>query len=902
MNICCVISFISLVLIAVGQSQAKLFEISNKSPSSKLTRRIIIVKCCGFKRCLPSRANLKNRTIPTTSKRSKPSQFTESGFASFSSNEAIPTGNYGGLKQTAAGESTMETLENDALKEIEDFITDGGVVTSTKTTTTTFRGNDKKGTRNSVSVASSKSIFSTKYEETSGATAVAPEILRSSPTETAPKSEMMALSTLPTFFPTEAATIFSTTVASSSTMTRATTSLKTTTTPAPCFLNCSDFNDFLLRMPTQKPSQSDGSIQYSTSCKRQYYVSKTAVSRNEAALRCKALDMNLLTVTSLEELNCLSSFPDTFWTSGSMEGKNCGLEKRFSWCSTGYDISPTLISMEKFWLRTDATPSTLERCLAVVTSINPLNQGMIYRNCDDALPYICQFNVDCPKQCQKNPSLFDPAGNLIDQSSYGVWIDIESYTYLLGNKPMSWLSSWQQCCALGMETLNIDNAAEQLGLTNLTFGATLNTWKMNFNYWTSATRKGSPVGQWSWCEPYGPTIFPPNLTWQGGQPDNNGGNESCVHYRFVLNSTGTILTDRNCANKLIFACKTRRVEIPKPCIASCPGKSCRRDATIFDVDNKLIDYTTYGEWFDGCGRTNLFYTKNKLNWTSGREQCCALGLTMTSMESAGKLSCLSKTVIKFAPLTYGDFWLSGTNLGCPSGFRWCSLDRDFINPELRWKTGHPVEGLNCVYLESRNGSVLLATADCAEEKNLLCDLRRKAASSQIAMQNECAEIWNIPSDQIDFLLNTTAFGSATISQNLKCFLKCIGFDMGVFKLGKLIDIDTLRQIELVTQEEPVKLEQGFAAYDECSGIKLDDECVTAHEIYKCGFEKAPTIVTNIVKNNYDATNMGSSPIPFYPVRRTCWLSKFVSLRCKPNCYRFDQPVGKRRHWFNGDSC
>ncbi|XP_065345661.1 uncharacterized protein LOC135943158 [Cloeon dipterum] len=545
MNICWVIGFISLALIAVGQSQAKVFKIANKAHSSKATRRIIIVKCCGFKRCLPSRAALKNRTIiRTTSEKSssKPSQFTESGFASVpSSNEAIPTGNYGGLKQTAAGESTMETSENDALEEIKYTITDGDVITTTKTTT--VPGKVQEGAGNSVS----ESIFSAKYEKTSGATKNAHEILSSSSTKT---ETIMAFSTSSTFFPT----IFSTTAATSSTVTRATTSLKTTTTPAPCFLNCSDFNDFLL-MPTRKPSQSDGSIQYSTSCKRQYYVSKTAVSRNEAALRCKALDMNLLTVTSLEELDCLSSFPDTFWTSGSMEGLNCGLEKRFTWCSTGYDISPTLISTEKYWLRTDTTPSTLERCLAVVTSMNPLNQGMTHRNCDDALPYICQFPVDCPKQCNKNASLFDPAGNLIDKSSYGVWIDIESYTYLLGNKPMSWLSSWQQCCALGMETLNIDNAAEQLGLTNLTYGATPKTWKMNFNYWTSATWKGSPVGQWSWCEPYGPTIFPPNLTWERGQPDNNGGNEICIHYRFVLNSTGTILTDRNCANKLIYACK-----------------------------------------------------------------------------------------------------------------------------------------------------------------------------------------------------------------------------------------------------------------------------------------------------------------------------------------------------------
>ncbi|XP_065346206.1 uncharacterized protein LOC135943549 [Cloeon dipterum] len=208
---------------------------------------------------------------------------------------------------------------------------------------------------------------------------------------------------------------------------------------------------------------------------------------------------------------------------------------------------------------------------------------------------------------------------------------------------MSWSSSWQQCCALGMESLNLEDAAEQQGLSSLTIGKNATDWKMNFNYWTSGTRKGAPLGHWSWCKADGPTVFSPSLTWERGQPDNKNGNESCVHFRFVLNATAAIMTDRNCTNRYIYACKS--------------------------------------------------------SWKNARDQCCVIGMKLMSIESTEKLNCISKLMTKFASLTVGDYWLSGTNLGCPSNFRWCSLDRDFVNPELGWKEGHTKKGLNCVYLE-----------------------------------------------------------------------------------------------------------------------------------------------------------------------------------------------------------
>ncbi|CAB3370396.1 Hypothetical predicted protein [Cloeon dipterum] len=837
----------------------------------KTQQRKHIIKCCGFRKCLPNKNAMKFRTSPTIKNASDVAIAT-----SRHENAVTATGSRAEDEQKSFV-PTFSDSYHDFTRTSAGFTSDNVPVDNLQSSTpdvTTKESTDQGVVKGFSEFPEIPSIptpsTGTLTAGTSGATAVA--ILTSlSHNQTSETSQQDTTTT--TQFLAGTTRITSTKITTST----------TTTTPAPCQLTCTDFHNFLLN-PTEKPSQADGSLQNVPTCNnRQYFVSNTAVSRNEAGLRCKAMKMTLLTVATLEELDCLSNLKaDTFWTSGSNEDKNCDSEKKYAWCSTGYNVTSSLVSLDKFWLPTTAAPSSLDRCLAVVTS----KKGMVHRKCSDPLPFICQFSVDCPKMCNKNDSLFDSAGNIINRTSYGLWLNIGKYTYLLGNKPMPWLASYLQCCTLGMEGLNIDSKTEQLALTNYSLSFNISDWKANFNYWTSGTWKGAPAGQWSWCEPSGPSIFAPGIVWERGQPDNNGGNESCVHFRFVLNATGTVLTDRNCSNKFIFACKTEiTTTTPKPCTASCPKETCVRNATLFDSDKILKNFFSYGNWYDGCGRNFLIYTANSSQWKTAWNQCCDIGLTLASMESAGKLSCYSKITSKFAPATYGDFWLSGTDLGCDSYFRWCSRSQDFVNPELRWKAGHPQAGLDCVYLEVRNGSVLLVTANCNEEKNFLCEVRKKA-TFQKAMQAECAETWDITADQIDLLLNATAFLAATISINLKCFLKCIGVENGMFDLGALNSIATLRQIEFASQEQPEKLEQGFVAYDDCSGKTSDDECVTAYETFKCGQEKAPALVSKIITNNFGNATLLYPPTPCIPIRRTCWLSD--SIPCQINQTAIDK--------------
>jgi hypothetical protein len=82
----------------------------------------------------------------------------------------------------------------------------------------------------------------------------------------------------------------------------------------------------------------------------------------------------------------------------------------------------------------------------------------------------------------------------------------------------------------------------------------IGNWKFNFNYWTSATSRGSK-GQWNWCTGTSSLPLTSNLTWAFNQPDNKGGVEECLHMRLMQNSTGVALSDRNCSDKFVIACE-----------------------------------------------------------------------------------------------------------------------------------------------------------------------------------------------------------------------------------------------------------------------------------------------------------------------------------------------------------
>jgi len=101
-----------------------------------------------------------------------------------------------------------------------------------------------------------------------------------------------------------------------------------------------------------------------------------------------------------------------------------------------------------------------------------------------------------------------------------------------------------------MLPLSLDSVQEQKCLSNLTTGNLTG----NYNYWSGGTQQGCR-GSWRWCGASGAPLDD-LLLWEQGQPDNKGGRQDCVHLK-KSNVSGLILTDRNCTDKYIFACKVQ---------------------------------------------------------------------------------------------------------------------------------------------------------------------------------------------------------------------------------------------------------------------------------------------------------------------------------------------------------
>jgi hypothetical protein len=128
---------------------------------------------------------------------------------------------------------------------------------------------------------------------------------------------------------------------------------------------------------------------------------------------------------------------------------------------------------------------------------------------------------------------------------------IYANTSLLNLRQVTYQQNWDTCCSLGMVPLSLDSVSEQECLSSITKST---NWTGNRNYWAGGTQKDCR-GSWSWCGGTdGRRSISDDIMWEEGQPDNLGGRQDCVHIKNV-NGTGLRLTDRNCTDRYILACK-----------------------------------------------------------------------------------------------------------------------------------------------------------------------------------------------------------------------------------------------------------------------------------------------------------------------------------------------------------
>jgi len=90
---------------------------------------------------------------------------------------------------------------------------------------------------------------------------------------------------------------------------------------------------------------------------------------------------------------------------------------------------------------------------------------------------------------------------------------------------------------------------------------------------------------------------------------------------------------------------------------------------------------------------------------------------------------------------------------CPEKYFWCSNDGQFEKGEVLWAAGQPDPKLgDCVYFKVKNATNAssLFTGNCAEEKNFVCEVRRKGTAGK-AQAIECMELWDV-TERIIFYL------------------------------------------------------------------------------------------------------------------------------------------------------
>ncbi|XP_059489968.1 uncharacterized protein LOC132205109 [Neocloeon triangulifer] len=91
----------------------------------------------------------------------------------------------------------------------------------------------------------------------------------------------------------------------------------------------------------------------------------------------------------------------------------------------------------------------------------------------------------------------------------------------------------------------------------------------------------------------------------------------------------------------------------------------------------------------------------------------------------------------------------------------------------------------------------------------------------------------------------------------------------------------LKLMELVTQDTPSTMDQGFKVYDQCSTVTGNDECDLAARTYDCGVEKMPNITQNMVNVGKGSPVVLTPPIECVPVLRSCVTANSVSCVANP---------------------
>ncbi|CAB3387555.1 Hypothetical predicted protein [Cloeon dipterum] len=452
----------------------------------------------------------------------------------------------------------------------------------------------------------------------------------------------------------------------------------------------------------------------------------------------------------------------------------------------------------------------------------------------------------------KNSSLFDRNNNLIDPHSYGNWREICGEMFLFGRTIVTWEANVRSCFSIEMKPLAFETSEKFACFKAFT---KQEVWQHNFNYWTSGRRLfDNNTFRWGYYTNSEP--FPDSPSSQG--PD-------CVHIALVKNNK-TELTRKNCSNTYVLSCKGKTTPAPPCFLPSCPNVSCAKNNSLYssapDWSFKyLTDPKKFGTWKKINFRTFMFSLPAK-SWSQAVSFCCSIGMKLLSLDVDYKYDGLSKIIGDQLNLS-GKYWTSGTDNGCSGTFAWCAVNKKVRN--AIWGRGEPhLGGSKCLAIDASGANAALSTEFCDKNFQFICEARAtlNASTHGRALKDECAANLNVSIFEQDNIFNNTKF-----DVKIKCFLKCLSENGGLFLNGRFVDEQLIKIVELISTDHTQMMDD-FKVVDECSHLQGMDECDTAAMVCQCGQEKAPTLLANVVK--VVELNSSGEESPLQPTVGQCY--------------------------------
>ncbi|XP_059471660.1 uncharacterized protein LOC132194422 [Neocloeon triangulifer] len=480
--------------------------------------------------------------------------------------------------------------------------------------------------------------------------------------------------------------------------------------------------------------------------------------------------------------------------------------------------------------------------------------------------------------------MFESDGTLKDSSSYGFWETACGSLILFGSKIVNWEENVKICCQLGMTPLKINTSAKQSCLNSI---VNVSTWRYNYNYWTYGLKFNDSIKEafW-WCDPISATeVSNGTVEWKAGQPDNMGGNESCLHLQVVHKDSKMVVTDRNCADDYMLACESF-VTTPAPKCTSgrCPDISCVRIEKLFLDKTKtsnpnppLLDPFSHGSWQSVNGRA-YFFSKDKANWNEAYKTCCSLGLKFLSVEQKNEMDTLLKAMNTNPNVEEITYWTSGSDADCSGKHAWCAVGKMFR--DVIWDSGEPANSLDksCVTISLSKSNAKLGTEGCKKNFNFICEVRDTSNSTDNgrAIMNECAQKnQDVNVSDIDLRTNF-----ASLDRTAMCYLKCVAEEAGFLNsYGVKVDTNTIAKLEIAAGNDTSKLQNAYEMVEECENKKGADDCETAILIYECGKSKAPELVNDVL-NMAELAQGEEAPLPRSVAK--C----FTDYPCRTNVFSF----------------